>query len=222
MNIESTQDQTPNRTRRVVAVGVATGLLGGGAIGLLLTVPSITSAVADDERATVVPVMALQDDATDVSEIDRPEPGERLRDLLQQLVDDGTLDDDEADAVVALLMENRPERDDRSDRTGRPDGRFGGRHLRPGADGEVIAGLLGIDVETLRAELEVGNSVADIATANEVDPQTVITALVTEAEAHIDQMVEDGRVTADEAAARLDQITEQITARVNGERPVHG
>lgn len=217
MNIESTQEQTPNRTRRVVATGVAAGLLGGGAIGLLLTVPSLTSAANDDSPAAATPVVALQDDGSDVPEFARPEPGQRLRDLLQQLVDDGTLDDAQAEAVVELLIENRPERPG----PGGPEGP-GGRHRGPGFDGEVVAGLLGIEVGDLRTELRAGNSIADIATANDVDPQTVIDALLAEAEAHIDQMVDNGRLTPDEAAARLEQIAERIAAGVNGERPGRG
>lgn len=221
MNIESTQEHTTQRTRRVVAAGVAAGLLGGGAIGLLLTVPSSSSAANDGSSALVTPVVALQDDGTDVPEEARPEPGERLRDLLQQLVDDGTLEESQADAVVQLLIENRPERPGPGDR-GPGDRGPGGHHRGPGFDGEVVAGLLGIDADTLRTELRAGNSIADIATANDVDPQTVIDALVDEAEAHIDQMVEDGRLTDDEAATRLEQIADRITARVNGERPGRG
>ncbi len=64
MNIESTQEQTPNRTRRSTALGVAAGVLGGGADR-----PADDRAVVDERRRTTirrhsscVPVVALQDD----------------------------------------------------------------------------------------------------------------------------------------------------------------
>lgn len=203
----------PAPSKRLTAVGVTAGLLGGGAIGLLMTVPSLTSAASDDAGTVAgAAVVALQDDtdtSTDVAtDAVRPEPGERLRELLQTLVDDGTLTSAQADAVTEHLVENRPERD-------------GHRRHRRGAafDGEVVAGLIGIDVETLRDELHDGASIAEVATENGVDPQTIIDALVDELDGHLDLAVDDGRLTVDEAAERLEVGTERITARVNGERP---
>jgi len=210
MNNESTQEQTPNRTRRHTTIGVGAGLLGGGAIGLLMVVPSFTSAASVDTETVAAPVVALQDGGDELTDGERPEPGHKLRGLLQQLVDDGTIDDGQADAVTELLMDNRPERP----RKGQAP-----HHRGPARDGEVISGLLGIDVETLRDELRAGNSIADIAAANDVDPETVIDALVAEAEGHVDLMVENGRLTDDEAATIRDRIDERVTARVNGERP---
>ena len=211
MNTESTHEPTPDRTRRNTAIGVTAGVLGGGLVGLLMAVPSFTSAASATTDSDAVPVVALQDDDSDVTDVERPEQGERLRELLQQLVDDGTINADQADAVTELLIENKPDHRER------------GRHHRgPARDGEVTAGLLGIDVETLRDELRAGSSIADIAVANDVDPQTVIDALVAEAAGHIDLMVEDERLTDDEAATMQERLTERITARVNGERPGRG
>ena len=110
-------------------------------------------------------------------------------------------------------MENRPQRQRQHP---------GRQHSGPARDGEVIADLLGIDVETLHDEFRAGNSIVDIAEANDVDPQTVIEALVAEAEGHVDLMVEDGRLTDDEAATMNERIAEMVTARVNGERPGRG
>ena len=233
---ETTQ-QTPQqasqgrrRSKRNAAIGVTAGVLGGGAIGLLMTVPSLTSAASDDAMSVAEPaaVVALQDDTGsdtgDDSTVDdtttdsaRPEPGVRLRESLQALVDDGTLTAEQADAVTTHLVENRPERGDRGDRGGE-----GRRGNHPGADGEVVAGLLGIDAETLRTELRAGSSIADIATANGVDVQVVVDALVEEAQGHLDLAVENGRLTDEEAGEKLTDLTERITARVNGERPTRG
>ncbi|HEY5663810.1 MAG TPA: hypothetical protein VIS05_07225 [Ilumatobacter sp.] len=211
-----TEPETPNRFRRNTAIGLATGLLGGGAVGLLLTVPSLTSA-ADDTASEPAAVVALHDDATgpfgDGPEGERPEPGTRLRELLQQLVDDGTLRADQADAVTEFLIENRPEPGDR------PGHHRPGHHRGPGFDGDVVAGLLGIDVDQLRSEMRAGASIAEIAEARGVDVQTVIDALVDEAMTHLALAVDNGRLTEDEAADMAARITERITARVDGERP---
>lgn len=206
------------RRRRGTVLGVGAGLVGGGLVGLLMTVPSLTSAASEDTGDTVV--AALQDadtsgddatGATDGATDERPEPGVHLRELLQPLVDDGTIDAAQADAVTEYLVEHRPEREGRGD--------HGRRGPKAGFDGEVVAELLGIDTDQLRESLLAGQSIADIAEANGVDVQTVIDALVAEAESHLDLAVENGRLTEDEAAEKLAQITEQITARVNGERP---
>lgn len=217
---------TPKRSgRRTVVLGTAAGMLGGGAIGLMMLAPSLTSAAATTELPAVV---ALQDDTTDdsptvVADADLSEPGDQLRTLLQDLVDDGTITSDQADAVAAHLIANRPERGDHGARPDLGEGRGpGGRRGPggPGADGEVVAELLGIDAQQLREELRAGSSIADVAVANDVDVQTVIDALVEDAQAHLELAVENGRLTEDEAAARMADLTERITAMVNGERPI--
>ena len=207
MNPTRQPNEVPTRCgKRTTAIGVTAGLLGGGAIGLLMTVPSLTSAASADtsgDATTDAAVVALQDDGgTDAPAPDeRPEPGERLRELLQPLVDNDTIDSFQADAVAEHLVENRPERGE---------GHQHRRHRLPGRDGEVVAGLLNIDVETLRTELAAGNSLADIAEANDVDIQIVIDSLVEEAASHLELAVESGRLTGDEAADRLARITERI------------
>jgi polyhydroxyalkanoate synthesis regulator phasin len=213
------------RSKRSTIIGATAGLLGGAGVGLLFAVPSLTSAASDDSSTAVDATAVVQQDDTstetetdteidaDVTEV---EPGVRLRETLQALVDDGTITAEQADAVTAHLVANRPE--------GRPGhGGFGhggfGRRGHGGFDGEVVSGLLGIDAETLRTELQAGKSIADIATEQGVDVQTVIDALVAEAQEHIDLMVENGRLTDEEAATKLADVTERITERVNTARP---
>jgi hypothetical protein len=201
----------PNPARRRTAmIGVAAGLLAGGTIGLVATAPSLTSA-ATDSGDEVVALQESTDESTDTSTELRPGSGARLRELLQPLVDDGTIDAAQADAVAQHLVENRPEREWRG----------GGRGLDGhGPNNRVVAEVLGIDAETLRTELMAGNSIADIAEANNIDVQTVIDALVADAESHIELAVEHGLDEAD-AAERLARITERIEEgvyRTPGER----
>jgi len=219
MNDPITSTPAPTRTgrRRGVTIGVAAGLLAGGAIGLVAGVPSLTSAASDDADSVVV---ALQEDTADPTEAppapdERPEPGERLREVLQPLVDDGTITSVQADAVTEHLVENMPDRGDRPGRRGHrgPEGH--------GPNNPVVAELLGIDRETLRDELEAGNSVADIAEENGIDVQTVIDGLIADAESHIDLAIDHG-LSEEQAAERLDRITERITDGVYRTRPADG
>lgn len=208
MSTEHTPTPRSTPGRRHTVVGVGAGLLAGGAIGLMAAAPTLTSAATDGSSDGAVVVEQDTDTGDDTSAdtntpVTDAAPGARLRELLEELVDDGTITADQADAVAAHLVEHRPERGDH------------GRRGRPGFDGEVVAELIGIDVETLREERMAGNSVADIAEANGVDAQTVIDALVEEASGHLDLAVENGRLTEDEAADKLARLTERITARVN-------
>jgi hypothetical protein len=47
----------------------------------------------------------------------------------------------------------------------------------------------------------------------------VIDALVAEAQSHLELSVQNGRLTQEEADARLAELTERITRRVNEGRP---
>jgi hypothetical protein len=217
---------TPDRrrNRRTTAIGVTAGLLGGGAIGLLVAMPSFGSAasqattpttevVVTDDSGTDDATTDLLADAPDVpaSEADREARAtERIRAELQNLVDDSTISAAQADAVAADLASSVPVRG-----PGGP----GWHHRHPGFDGEVLAGLLGIDVEMLRSDLRDGKTVAEIAAEQGVDVQTVIDSLVAEAEAHLDVSIESGRLTQEEADAKLAEVTERITDFVNNGRP---
>ena len=139
-----------------------------------------------------------------------------IRTELQNLVDDGTITAAQADAVAADLASSLPDRG-----PGRPGGPGWG-HRHPGFDGEVLAGLLGIDVETLRSDLRDGKTVAEIAGEQGVDVQTVIDSLVAEAKSHLDLSVENGRLTQEEADAKLAEVTQRITDFVNNGLPERG
>ena len=202
---DTRSDVSSRRGRRGTILGVSAGVLGGGLVGLAMTLPSFTSAATDTTTDTTTDPAA---DTVVVESDERPEAGTRLRETLQALVDEGTITAEQADAVTEHLVENRPEREGRGHRGG-----------HPGMDGDVVAELIGIDAAELRTEIRSGRSIADIAEANGVDVQIVIDALVEEAQGHLDLAVENGRLTEDEAAEKQADLTERITARVNGERP---
>ena len=231
-NADAPDTADRRRTRRTTAIGVTAGLLGGGAIGLLVAMPSFSSAASQATTTPTTEVVVTDDSGTDdsgtddtmevpadapdvpASDADREARAtERIRTELQNLVDDGTISAAQADAVAADLASSLPVRG-----PGGP----GWHHRHPGFDGEVLAGMLGIDVETLRSDLRDGKTVAEIAAEQGVEVQSVIDSLVAEAEAHLDLSVESGRLTQDEADAKLAEVTERITDFVNNGRPDRG
>jgi hypothetical protein len=96
---------------------------------------------------------------------------------------------------------------------GREGCRRGGRSLGPAAD------VIGIEVEELRAALDEGQTLADVATANGIDPNAVVDALVSASSDRLAEHVADGEITQEEADERLAEKSERITAKVFGDEP---
>ncbi|MET0907974.1 MAG: hypothetical protein ABWZ99_00780, partial [Ilumatobacteraceae bacterium] len=196
-NTTSTGPEQPvagKSLRKGLTIGLAVGLLGGTAAGFAFGVPGLSSAatpgVVQQTEETVPDAEATDPAPADV------ESGTRLRDALQPLVDAGTITAEQADAVVTQLKESMPER---GDGRGGPFGRGGHRGFP--FDGEVLE-TLGIDIATLRDQLQAGTSLADIATAQGVDVQVLIDTLVTEGSERIDEAVAAGRIDEAEATTR--------------------
>lgn len=116
------------------------------------------------------------------------------------------------------------------------DSETGGGDVEPGEPGENghrgcggrggslegAAEAIGIEPEALREALQAGQSMADVATANGVDPAAVVDALIADAEARLAEKVADGALTQAEADERLADKTERIGDRIDqtrGERP---
>ena len=84
---------------------------------------------------------------------------------------------------------------------------------------DTLTTVLGVSDEDLQAAREAGQSVADLAAAQGVDLQTVIDALVDNAQIRIDAKIAAGDLDAERAAEISASIEDRVTARVNGERP---
>jgi lipoate-protein ligase A len=135
---------------------------------------------------------------------------------LAEHVADGTLTREEADAKLAEAETRVTERLDDVPAFGGERGGDGRGGRGPGrGPSEAVLTLLGIDAEALRAEFEAGRTIADVAADNGVDVQAVIDLMVTEAEAHIAEHVTEGKLTQEEADARLAELEARITERVN-------
>lgn len=80
------------------------------------------------------------------------------------------------------------------------------------------ADAIGIEPSALRTQLREGSSIADVATANGVDPATVVDALVSQLSSRIDAAVAKGKISAEKATALDAALTERITKFVNAKK----
>ena len=99
--------------------------------------------------------------------------------------------------------------------------RFGGeRGERARLQG--IADVIGIDLETLKAGIEDGRTLAEIAVANGSTAQAVIDHITTRMNERIDQAVADGELTEEAAGEVRAELAEDVAAKVNEGFDRHG
>lgn len=201
--------------KSLASVTVAASLL-GGATGAIVFAPNLVSAQTEAETPADTEAEPTQTEAETPAETetDSDAPFERgawLAEVLDGLVADGTLTEGQADAVADAIAEARPERGE---------GHWGRGHGGEGLD--ELTDLLGLEPAEIAEALRSGESLADVAAAQGVDPQEIIDAMVERATERIDQAVADGRLDEAEAAERLAEITERITDGVNGEFDLEG
>jgi hypothetical protein len=213
---------------RTIAGGVAAAVLGGGVTAALLLGSSPTGAAPP----TSSEVVDTDDTETSDDETSTTDRGDRLREVLQPLVDSGALTEEEADAIVAELEEAIPSDfgpniqigPDIMVRPGFPGGPEVPGFPGGGGDGgprrehrlpifrlDVVAEAIGIDAEALRQELTDGATIAEIAEANGVDPQVVIDALVAEYTERVTALVEGEQPASDETPASDEEEPEDST-----------
>lgn len=190
-----------NRTKRTaVAAAMAAGLLGGGAAGAILG----TAGVSGAQETTTTTAVEQESERSE-----RPDPSARLAEVLAPLVEAGTIDQAQADAVIAALLEARPDR-----------GHGRGEHLGRGL--EAAAEALGMSTSELRTALRDDQTIAQVAESRDVEVQVVIDAMVAELEEHLAEKVASGDRTQEEADQLLERGTERITDLVNNGRPERG
>lgn len=185
--------------KKTLAAAAAASTLGGALAGATLLAPGLAGAQDDTETPDTV------------EETVRPEAGERLSEVLQGLVDDGTITQDQLDAVVATLVDAAPDR------------AFGGHRghggIRGGAD---LAEILGIEAADLREAIAGGQTLAEVAAEQGVDTQDLIDAIVDAAEERVATGVENGRIDEEQADEILADAAERAEDLVNGEIDFEG
>ena len=181
--------------KQLITAGLAAGLVAGVGAGFALEVAGNAGASAP----VVAPAAAGTDSGAATSEDHAAEHSARLAEILAPLVEDGTLTQTQADAVIAALEAAGP---------------MGERG--PGGRGlDTVATVLGLTADEVRAAIDGGQTLADLAAANGSSGQALIDALLAELQAHLDEEVASGEHTQEEADARLAEATTRITAFVN-------
>lgn len=205
--------------KKLLTSGLLAGLVAGSGAGLILQSTGFAGAASSAAPAVVV----VDDttgttDSTDTTGTDtttRPDRSARLTEVLQPLVDDGTITADQLTAVVAALDAAGP--------MGRGGDGPGGRGMGMGGEGlTAVAEALGLTEAELQTALQGGQTLAEIAAAEGVEVQTVIDTLVTAAGAHLAEHVTAGDLTQEEADAKLAELTTRITDAVNNGGPLGG
>jgi hypothetical protein len=181
---------TPIARRRLATAAAGAGVGIVAVVGLAVGASGLAGA-ADDTPP-----------AADAAEEATPARGERLAEALAPLVEDGTLTQEQADAVVARLGEAWAERPHR-----------GG----PGPGMEATAEVLGMTTDEVRAALASGSTLAELAEERGVATEDLVDAMLAGMEERLAERVADGTITQEQADERLAEAAEHATAHVNGE-----
>ena len=207
--------------KRLAGTGLAIGLVAGAGAGLILEVSSSAGALSPARASAVV--AAVGDSTTDTTPTDattRPDPSTHLQEVLQPLIDDGTITQAQADKVIAALVAAHP----MGDHDGGPmgGGHRGGPRGLIGEGLDVVATTLGITTDEVRTALQSGQSLADLAVSKGKTAQDVIDALVAEGTTKINDRVTAGDITQAQADQMIAGLTTGITALVNSTPPLGG
>jgi len=152
------------------------------------------------------PGSATAQESTTETVADSDDRSERWREVLDPLVEDGTLTEAQADTVADHLAITLPGHR----------GHFLGRG--PGlASFEAAADIIGIDTAELREALADGATLAEVAEDNGVDVETLVDGLVAALNEKVDELMADGRITEDRAAEIKESAPERIENFVNAQ-----
>lgn len=226
--------------KKIVATGLSLGLVAGTGAGLILQSAGLVGASPITSSVSIAATDTTVDtDSTGDADDARPNHAARLTEVLQPLVDAGTITAEQMTAVIETLDAAHSE----GGRMGRGmhgemgremgrgmgdemhggrggemrDGKGGGRG--PGAGIDAAAEALGIDLGELMTQLRDGATIAEIAEAAGIDLQGVTDAMLAEAKTHLDERVASGDLTQEQADARLAELSEKIDDIVENGRP---
>ena len=190
----------------LAALGLA-GLTAGAGAGLVLTggggaASAQTSPTTPDTSAP---------DTTDSETKDR---SGWVQEALAPLVEDGTITQAQADAVIAALAQARPDRG-----RGPGHGAHGG-FARGHFSLDAAAEALGITTDELRTQLRDGKTIAEVAEAEGVDIETVKDAMLEAFRTHEQEHVTSGRLTQAQADANIAAF-EDAAGRTGQQPPPH-
>ncbi|GIU84844.1 MAG: hypothetical protein KatS3mg008_1619 [Acidimicrobiales bacterium] len=198
------QMQRINRYRNFLVGGAAgVGILAGSLVLSAVSPVDLVGAQSSSESSstTTVPADQFGDSAS------RRREG-ILSEALDQLVREGTLTREQADAVLARVRELA-----------------GQRWAEKAADNPAVqkaAEVIGVSVDDLVAALRDGKTIAQIASEKGVDSQKVVDALVAQVKERVDRAVEDGKIDSQQAEKILERAQERIQRWVEEGGPFFG
>ena len=192
----------------IAAISVITAL-GAGAFVLNAVLPAGAS-----NTVTLTASTPSGDPAADPSKCEGPRA--KFKGVLDGLVQDGTIDQTQEDKIIQAFKDAEP--------ANKPGMGPMGKALKAGrqvAKGmlETAADAIHIAPADLVSALQSGKSVADVAKEHNVDPATVVQAIVDAGNAKIDQAVTNGKLTQDRADKMKSHLSDAATKFVNHTRP---
>jgi hypothetical protein len=207
-------------SKKIAGAGMAIGLVVGAGAGLILEMSgaagassgaSALRAVVDSTPGSTIPgdttivpsgsAVPADPNAPAPTPATKPDPAKRLQEILQPLIDDGTITQAQADKVIAAIDAARPPRPMGGDRRG------AAGPIGFGLD--VVAKALGITTADVKTALQGGQSLGDLAVSKGKTAQDVIDAIVAAATTKVTAQVTAGDLTQAEA----DKILAEVTAR---------
>ena len=92
---------------------------------------------------------------------------------------------------------------------------LGGRGMHGTSLISILAGELEMSIEEIVTELSAGISIADLANAHSVNVQDIVDAFMAERDAFLNDAVEAGRMTQEQAQEMLEHMAEEIVEQIN-------
>jgi len=175
--------------------------------GLILTGVLATGAVG---AVAMTPASATTSDNVVTSRL------AHIKSVLSGLVKDGTLTQAQADRVAGTL-DSQPPMAGMGGRGGRG-GMGGGGGMGMVQSHDAAAKALGLTSDELYTAVQGGKSLADVAKDQKVSVDSLVKAMVADAEGDLAAAVKAGTMTQAQADTMKSSLTERITDQVNGVR----
>lgn len=225
----------PTTSDRLKRYGIPAALLVGGmAVGSLFAPIGLASAQESDGAESD----ATTDTDTDTGETDGAKSLAEIAESLEvddeavraalssaaethldAAVEAGRLSQEEADEKLAEMTERLDDKINEVRGEGEGVGRQRGHrkhHRSHRAEMSEFLGLSGADIHEGLAE---GKNIAELAAEQGISEDELVDHIVSNIETHMNEAVEAGKIEADDAAQKLEQVEEHVTDMVNGELP---
>jgi len=207
--------------KKVIATVSIITALGAGAFVLNAVLPAGASSSSVFQTASSTDSTSSSAPSNDPGAPKCKEPGAKFKDVLDGLVQNGTISQDQEDKIIQAFKDAKDAEHEQHPGAG-PLGRRGhgvgpGRILEGMVD--VAANTIGVQPSDLTSELKNGKSVADVATEHTVDPQTVVQAIVDAGNKKIDEAVANDKLTSTQADKLKSHLPDAATKFVNHTRP---